>query len=120
MSSGNIAILTLTVVSAGALAANRFLTQAGTYPAAGGPVLGVTRSSAAGANESMPVDVQGTTVVECGAAITKDAALTTDAQGRVVPLAGSGKIPVGKALEAGLAVGSFIEILLVPTLVPTP
>ena len=47
--SGNISTLTLTVAAAGALAANRFVTQAGAYPSAGAAAFGVTRTSAAAA-----------------------------------------------------------------------
>lgn len=115
MSSGNIAILTLTVIAAGALEAARFVERDGTYPTAGGNALGVTRFSAAAAGEPVSVDVQGTAIVECGAAVSADAALMVDATGRVVPLSGAGKQSVGRALEAGAAAGAQIEILLIPS-----
>lgn len=111
----NIATLTLTVAAAGALAANRFITQAGTYPAAGAAAFGVTRTSASAAGDLVPVDVQGTTIVETGAAVTLDAAVMLDATGRVVPLAGAGKSPVGRAMQAASAAGDLIEVLLVPS-----
>ena len=44
--TGNISTLTLTVAAASALAACRFVTQDGAYPAAGAAAFGVTRSSA--------------------------------------------------------------------------
>lgn len=113
--SANIAILTLTVAAAGALAANRFVTQDGAYPAAGAAAFGVTRTSAAAAGDLVPVDVQGTAMVEVGTGgVTKDAALMVDATGCVVALAGAGKSPVGRALGAASA-GGFVEILLVPS-----
>lgn len=115
MSSGNISLLTLTVAAAGALAANRFVTQAGAYPAAGAAAFGVTRTSAADAGDLVPVDVHGTAIVETGAAVTKDAALMVDATGRVVPLTVGSKSPVAKAMEAAGAAGAFIEVLLVPS-----
>lgn len=111
----NIATLTLTVAAAGALAANRFITQAGAYPAAGAAAFGVTRTSAAAAGDLVPVDVQGTTLAEAGAAVTLDAPLMLDATGRVIPLSGSGKSPVGRAMQAATAAGELIEVLLVPS-----
>lgn len=115
MPSGNIATLTLTVAAAGALAQARFVTQAGAYAAAGAAAFGVTRTSAGAAGDLVPVDVQGTTVVETGAAVTLDAALMVDANGRVVPLTVGSKSPVGRAMEAAAGAGGFIEILLVPS-----
>lgn len=110
MPSGNIAILTLTVTAAGALAANRFVNQAGAYPAAAAKGFGVTRSSAV-AGDLVPCDVHGTTVVEAGATVTRDQSLQLDATGRVIPLAAGAA--VGRAMEDGTA-GGFIEILLTP------
>ena len=113
--TGNISTLTLTVTAASALAACRFVTQDGAYPAAGAAAFGVTRSSAGGAGDLVPVDVQGTAIAESGAAITKDAPLMVDATGRVVPLTVGSKSPVGRAMEAAAAAGQPIEILLVPS-----
>ena len=96
--TGNVSTLTLTVTAAVALAACRFVTQAGAYPAAGAAAFGVTRSSA-----------------EAGAAITLDAPLMVDATGRVVPLTVGSKSPVGRAMQAATAAGQQIEILLVPS-----
>lgn len=115
MSSGNLSILTLTVAAAGVLAASRFVTQAGAYPAAGAKAFGVTRSSAAEAGDLVPVDVLGTAIVEAGAAVALDADLMVDATGRVVALTTGGKAPVGRAMEAAGAAGAFIEILLLPS-----
>lgn len=115
MASGNIAVLTLTIAAAGALAANRFITQAGAYPAAGAVAFGVTRSSAELAGDLVPTDVLGTAIVEAGAAIAKDAAVMVDATGRAVPLTTGTKSPVGRSLEAAAAVGDLIEVLLVPS-----
>ena len=112
MPSGNIAILTLTVKAGGALAANRFVTQAGAYPAAGAKAFGCTRTKAEAAGDLVPCDVQGTTVVEAGAPITFDQSVQIDAQGRAIPLAAGAA--VGRAMEAAGAAGAFIEILLVP------
>jgi hypothetical protein len=115
MSSGNIATLTLTIAAAGVLAACRFVTQAGAYPAAGAAAFGVTRSSAEAAGDLVPVDVQGTAIVEAGAAFAKDAALMVDASGRVVLLTVGAKSPVARSMEAATALGDFVEVLLVPS-----
>lgn len=115
MSSGNLSILTLTVAAAGELAANRFVTQAGAYPAAGGAAYGVTRTSAAAVGDLVPIDVLGTAIAETGAAVTKDAALMVDSTGRVVPLTVGSKSPVARSMEAAGAAGAFIEVLLVPS-----
>ena len=113
--TGNVSTLTLTVTAAVALAACRFVTQAGAYPAAGAAAFGVTRSSAEAAGDLVPVDVQGTAIAEAGAAITLDAPLLVDATGRVVPLTVGSKSPVGRAMQAATAAGQQIEILLVPS-----
>lgn len=113
--TGNVSTLTLTVTAAVALAACRFVTQAGAYLAAGAAAFGVTRSSAEAAGALVPVDVQGTAIAEAGAAITLDAPLMVDATGRVVPLTVGSKSPVGRAMQAATAAGQQIEILLVPS-----
>ena len=113
--TGNVSTLTLTVTAAVALAACRFVTQAGAYPAAGAAAFGVSRSSAEAAGDLVPVDVQGTAIAEAGAAITLDAPLMVDATGRVVPLTVGSKSPVGRAMQAATAAGQQIEILLVPS-----
>ena len=113
--NGNLSTLTLTIAAAGALAAARFVTQSGAYPAAGAAAFGVTRTSATAQGDLVPVDVQGTTIVEAGAAITFDAPLMVDAQGRAVPLTVGSKSPVGRAMQAATAAGEQIEILLVPS-----
>ena len=112
MPSGNLPILTWTVAASIALAANRFVTQAGAYPAAAAKAYGVTRTVAATAGDLVPVDVLGTTIVECGGTIAKDAGLEVDAQGRAVTLS-AGKA-VGRAMEDGVS-GGFIEVLLLPS-----
>lgn len=112
--SGNISILQLTVALAADVPANRFIDQDGTLPAAGGKAFGVTRWDGK-TGELMTVDVMGTTIAECGAAVAFDADLMVDAAGKVVTLSGAGKRPVARAMEAGTGDGSKIEILLLPT-----
>ncbi|MCS4509141.1 capsid cement protein [Xylophilus ampelinus] len=114
MASGNISILTLSIKAAGALSANRLVTQAGAYPAAGAAAFGVTRTSAEFAGDLVPVDVMGTAIAEAGAAIPADTPLQVDATGRVVALTVGGKAPVGRSMDAAAGAGDLIEILLVP------
>lgn len=114
MSKGNISLLTLTVIASAAVVANRFVTTAGAYPAAGGLALGVTRSDGA-INDPIPVDVHGTAIVEAGALIGADVPLMVTATGKVVAHDLDGdKHAVGRSLEGAAADGSLLEILLVP------
>ena len=108
-------LFTDTVVAGGALAAHRFITQAGAYPSAGAAAYGVTRTSAEASGDLVPTDVLGTTIVETGAEVTKDSHLMVDSSGRVVPLTVGAKFCVAKAMQAAGASGVLIEVLLVPT-----
>lgn len=107
---GSTPLLTLPVTAAAALLANRAVTGVGTVPAAGGRCLGFTRTAAA-IGERVPVDVDGTTLAEAGAAIAIDQSLELDAQGRIVPLV-SGK-PIARALSAATAAGQIVEVLVI-------
>ena len=110
MPSGNISLLTLTVIASASVAASRFVTQDGAYPSAGAKGHGVTRSSGV-SGDLIPVDVLGTAIVEAGGTVAKDAVLELDATGRVVTK--STGVAVAKAMEAGV-VGGLIEVLLIP------
>ncbi len=107
----NISSLTLTIAAAGALAAARFVTQAGAYPAAGAAAIGVTRSSAAAAGDLVPVDVSGTGEAESGAAFAKDVPLMVDATGRVVAHTATNKA-VGRSMKAATGAGEIVEVFL--------
>lgn len=107
----NISTLTLTVAAAGALAAARFVTQAGAYPAAGAAAIGVTRSSAAAAGDLVPVDVSGTGEAESGAAFPKDVPLMLDATGRVIAWTTTNKA-VGRSMQASTGAGQIVEVFL--------
>jgi hypothetical protein len=114
MSKANISLMTLTVVAAAVLVANRFVTTAGAYPAAGGLALGVTRSDG-GVGDLVPVDVLGTAVVEAGADIAADVPVMVTVDGKVIAHDLDGdKHAVGRSLEAAVT-GGLVEILLVPT-----
>lgn len=112
MSAQSIPLLTLTVVLAGTVAANRFVTPAGAQAGVDANTLGVTRTSGV-SGEKVPVDVIGTAVVEAGAAIALGATLESDASGRAVTWATAGG-KVGIALQAASGAGVFIEVLLLP------
>ncbi len=111
MHNGNISTLTLTVMAAAALAANRFVTTAGAYPAAGGLALGTSRTSGA-IGDAVPVDVEGTALVEASAAIAVDAGVQSLADGRAVTLTSG--TALGRALTPAAAAGEIIEVLLIP------
>lgn len=115
MSQNSIAILTLSLVSAGAIAANRFVTPG--VAQAGNQVntLGVSRVAAVGAGERIPVDALGTTTIEAGAAVAVGATIQSDANGRGITWAAGAKVAI--ALEAAGALGDLIEIMLVPNAV---
>lgn len=108
----NVAILTLTVVAAGALSACRFVTHGGAYPSANDLAIGVTRTGVGGAGDLVPVDALGTSMVEAAGAIDAGALVTVDAQGRVEE-AGAGDLVYGRALQAATAEGEVIEVLLI-------
>lgn len=101
------------VIAAGALAACRFVTNAGTYSAAGGYAKGVTQSSAAAAGDRVPVCVGGTAEVEAGEAIASGDAVMSDAQGRAMKHTGT-NVKVGRAWTAAGAGGKTCEVLLIP------
>lgn len=107
----NTSLLTLSVLAAAVLSANRFVTAVGAVPAANANVLGATRSSA-GTGDLVPVDVLGTTMVEASAAISAGAAVATTNDGRAVTYS-TGAI-VARALTAATAPGQLIEVLLIP------
>jgi hypothetical protein len=115
MSQAKISILTLSVIATAAALANRCMTTAGAYPAAGGLALGVNTADAV-IGQPTPVDVLGTTLVQAGAAVAIDAKLMVGTDGKVITHDNDGdKHAVGRALTAAAADGDTIEILLVPS-----
>lgn len=107
----SIPILTLTRTASGAIAANRFVAQAGDQATEGENTLGVARTGAA-SGELYPLDVLGTTIVEAGDDITDGATLMSDDDGKAVPQTVDSAI-AAIALQAG-ADGDLIEVLLMP------
>lgn len=70
MSRQSVALLALTAVAAGAIAASRFVTPAGAQAGADANTLGVCRQDAV-LNDKITIDVLGTATVEAGAAVGK-------------------------------------------------
>lgn len=109
--SQKISLLTLSILAAAALTAERFVTATGAVATAAGNAVGVTRSDAA-IGELAPVDVIGTAVVTAGAAIAAGALVEVGTAGKAVTK--SAGIAVARALEAAGADGDPIEVLLIP------
>lgn len=110
MSQQGISILALTMQATGAITANRFVSAAGAQVVADANAIGVARNTVA-SGEQVAVDVQGTAVIETGAAIAKGATCKADASGRAIAWVTSGA-KVAIALEAATGAGQFIEVLL--------
>ena len=113
MSRQAFSLLTLTITASATLTADRFVTFAGAVPSADASVLGVVRQAAV-SGDKISVDVQGTAIVEAGAAVTAGDTLKVDSSGRAITWATSGA-KVGIALQSASAAGKFIEVLLLPT-----
>lgn len=106
-----ISVLTLAVVAAASLAAERFVGADGNYPAAGGAAFGVTNTS--GANgDRVPVDVMGTSIATAGDVIDEDDLLQVGTDGKLVPHTTG--VAVAKALQAAGADGERFDVLLLP------
>ena len=110
-------ILTLTVIAAGVLAAERFVTASGAYPTARAGALGVTHTSAAAAGTAVPVGVLGTEVITAGGIFAKDASLAVGTSGKALA-AEAGDVVVGRAMSASTGDGARVEIFLIPNATP--
>lgn len=106
-------VQTISIKSAGAINAHRFVATTGTQAGADANALGVALSSATAAGEMVPVITLGTAPVEAGAAITAGTTVKVDASGRAIPWATAGA-KVGIALESAAGAGEVIEVFLVP------
>lgn len=115
MSKQGISLLTLKVVAAGALSANRAVTAAGAHAAT--DIYGVTAAAASAAGEVVPVDVAGAVPIEAGAAIVAGTKyVIADAQGRAIA-GGTVAACLGKLVpgQAASAAGEFVQVVLTPT-----
>lgn len=111
MSQNFTSLLALTLVASGAVSASRFVTPLGAQAGADANTIGVSRASAA-SGERMPVDVEGTAVIETGGAFAAGATIKSDASGRGILWATSGA-KVAIALEASTGAGQFVEVFLI-------
>lgn len=108
--SQNTPLLSLTVLAAAAIVAERFVTLGGVTATAAGNSLGVSRSSAA-SGERFAADVIGTAIVTAGEAIAVDDEIEVGATGKAAVL-GAG-VKVARALEAASGDGERLEVLLI-------
>jgi hypothetical protein len=104
--------LALTLILAGTVTADRFVTPAGAQTGADGNALGVATIGGT-IGDRIAVTVLGTATVEVGAAVTAGATVKADASGRAIPWATSGA-RLGSALQAATAAGQFVEVFLIP------
>lgn len=105
-----ISVLSISLLAAAALTAERFVSAAGTVATAAGNAIGVTCTSAE-IGDLVATDVLGTAVVTAGGAIAKGAAIQVGADGKAVTQAAG--VTVAWALQAATADGDRIEVLLV-------
>jgi S-adenosylmethionine synthetase len=112
MSMQNIAVLVLTQTLTGTVAANRFVTPAGSQAGADANALGVARSAGV-SGDRIPVEALGTSIVETGGSFSAGATIKSDASGRAIVWATSGaKLAVAR--EASTGSGQFVEVFLIP------
>lgn len=111
LNKARVAILTISVQAAVALAQYRAVGADGNYASAGAHMTGVTYNPAT-AGEQAAVDVLGTVPCEAGAAIAADALLEVGASGKLITRT-SGKV-VGRALTAASGDGAIFTALLIP------
>lgn len=106
-----ISLLTLTIAASAVLAAERCVTAAGAYAAAGGNAFGVATTKAA-IGEQLGVDVLGTAVATAGALVAKNAYLQVGVDGKLITRTSG--VVVAQALQAAGADGDRFEVLLIP------
>lgn len=111
LNKARVAILTISVQAAAALAQCRAVGADGNYAAAGSHMFGVSYNPAS-VGEQASVDVLGTVPCEAGAAIAADALLEVGTDGKFITRT-SGKV-VGRALSAASGDGSIFTALLIP------
>lgn len=103
-------LLTMSVIAAGAWQPNRFVNFGNAQAGAGEAVLGVT-PYLADQGDVAAVDVIGVTIVEAGGAFAVGAKLASSAQGLAVT-ASSGQEVAGEAMDAALAMGDLVRVIL--------
>lgn len=110
MAVGKNTLLVHSIIAAATITQYRAVTGAGAVPAAGGRILGVAAVGAA-SGERLPVDIEGTTIAESGAAVAVDAALEVDSLGRFITK--STGVAVARALSSASGAGQQMEVLLI-------
>jgi len=105
-------VLTLSVAAAALVLANRAVNQDGNYSTAAGNSFGATTEDAPAIGSQVGVDMLGTTIVEAGAAIAKDALLQVGANGQYITRVAG--VIVGRAMQAAGAAGDKLEAVLIP------
>lgn len=105
-----ISLLTLSVIAAVALVAERAVTRTGQFAAAGGKLFGVTNTDGA-IGDRVPCDVKGTTIATAGAAFVDGDDLEIGANGKLIKK-NAGTV-VATALQDSTADGDLVEVLLI-------
>ena len=108
--SSKISVLTLSILAAVVITAERFVTATGNVATAAGNAIGAATTSAA-VGERFPADVIGTTVVTAGGAIAAGAAIEVGAGGKAVTRTAG--VTVARALQAAAADGDRIQVILI-------
>jgi hypothetical protein len=114
MSAQKRPLLTLTILASAVLTKYQAVTYAGAVAGNGVAVAGFATEDAA-IGDYVATDALGTTIAIAGADVAAGAKVAVGSSGKVIT-AVSTKIPVGIALQAGVADQPF-EILLIPGLV---
>lgn len=109
-STQHIPVLTLSVAAAAALVEHRAVGFDGNYAAADAFAYGITNTDV-DSGDQVAITVQGTAIVEAGAACSVGDQMKVGTDGKLIPWATSGVV-VGRALEAAGADGDKIEVLL--------
>lgn len=105
-------LITLNLVAAAVILAERFVNTDGNYATAAGSADGVSAAPAAAIGDLFPADHGGIVTVTASAAIAKDAFVQVAASGKAVTRTAG--VPVGKALDAAAADGDRIRVLFIP------
>lgn len=81
----------------------RLATDANQFP------VGVSQEAIA-IGQTGDLQIAGKTVIECGAAVAKEALVGSDSVGRAITVTDPGDFVVGRAVTVGGATGAFIEV----------
>lgn len=112
MSKQSYPVLTLTILAATTIIANRFFQADGTPAGVQENAIGVSRT-AGSSGDAIPVDVLGTAIVEAGGTVTAGGTVQSDSTGRAVDWT-SGGAKIAIALQGTTTAGDFVEVLLIP------